>query len=497
MKDWIDRGRVGVLRLGPVAIAALVSIAFSLVSIAGSVTPNNDGMMYVEAAALYQQGGIKAVLPLFNWPFLPAMMGQLSSWTGLHPQTVAYGLMVIFLAGTCALLVACTREIFPQAAWAACAVVLIFPPLNNYREHILREFGGWCFVFLAFWLALRWARSQDWRLAALAQLSLLLAALYRPESLAFLGAFVLWQLFRLDVAQRWRDTLLMAAGPLLAAMFLLVAWTWGGMQERIATQLAAINPVAKYREFGELASRFSEAVLVEWSKDEARPILFWGLISIIPAKFVANLGILVIPLGYVFWQERVSALWKRMGPLAWAMLIYLITLCAFVVDRLFLTARYVALLDLLCIPLIALGLYLLWQRYPKGRILLALVVVLLAIGGVVSTKPPKTRYIPAAAWVAEQGLPSERVFSEAPEVTHLLGWGVKRFVRAQYRGREAAAQAIRDGVFDLGLLEGSAKNQDLEVWLEQRQLHVVAKFPDKTGRALVAFRRAPDPAAGK
>lgn len=490
MKNWAVLGQAKLQQLGPVTVAGLLSLVFSLIAISASVTPNNDGMMYVEAAALYQQGGLKAVIPLFNWPFLPAIMGQVSSWTGLHPQTVGYALMVCFLASTCALLVACTREIFPEAGWAACAIVLLYPPLNNYREHILREFGGWCFIFLAFWLVLRWARTQNWRLAAYAQVSLVVAALFRPESLAFMLAFLLWLLSGLSGRRSWRQVILMAAGPLIAGSFLAAAWVWGGMQDRILTQLAAINPVSKSQEFGLLAQRFADAVLVEWSRDEARSILFWGLISVIPAKFIGNLGMSLIPLVYAFRERSLGTLWQRMGPLAWAIVIYLLTLSAFVIDRLFLTARYVGLLNLFFVPLIALGLWAIWERFPRWRRLVGLLVIVLAVGGVISTKPAKTRFIPAAAWVSEQGMTSEKVFSEAPEVTHLLGWGVKRFVRAQYRGHEAAAQAVSNGTFDLGLLEGSAKNTELEQWLEQRQLQVVAKFSDKTGRALVAFRRA-------
>src|SRR5690554_3253612 len=120
----IDTLRTALLALGPVRTAFLASIALSLVAMIGLTAPNSDGMLYVETALAFKQDGLDAARRLFDWLTMPILIAALSSITGLEAQAAGHVLSTLLLAGCCALLVACTRELVPHAAWPALAIAL-------------------------------------------------------------------------------------------------------------------------------------------------------------------------------------------------------------------------------------------------------------------------------------------------------------------------------------------------------------------------------------
>lgn len=481
------------LALGPVRTAFLASIALSLIAIAGSITPNNDGMLYVDTAIAFERGGLAAARELFDWLTLPVLIATLSSLTGLEAQTAAHVLCSLLLAGCCALLVACTREQFPHAGWAALAIALALPALNAYRDHIMREPGSWFFVLLALWWALLSAR-RDRLLPLLgAQLSICAAALFRPECLIFLLALPLFELSR---AERTPLRVLTASAGLIAgALGLLALWAAGELApgSRLATQIASASPAHILTDLRAGAEALAASVLNKYSADEAGSILFFGLLSILPMKFFGSLGLLIIPAAYAWRAESPALLWRRWNLFAWCFLLYALVLLVFLFNSFFLTSRYVALLVILTTPLVAVGLHALMQRSVAWRRGCIAVAVLLAVSHVVSTSPPKTRYADSARWIVEQALPAERMFFEAPAVSYLAGMGYSNRPNANLPNRERAARAAKLGRIDYLVLEGRIEDADETVrWAATHDLELQSEFSDGRGRAIRIFRRAGD-----
>ena len=478
--------------VGPVWGAFCGSILLSLIAVFGAVTPNNDGMLYVEAARVFQESGLAAAREVFDWVFLPVLISVVSSLSGLEASTAAYVISALFLAGVCSLLVACAREQFPDAGWAACAVVLAIPALNNYRDYIIREFGAWFFVVLALWLALRWIRTRGWGLALLAQGSICVAALFRLECLIFLAAFPLWQLRSVREDGGVRRLALMSAMPLVGALSLgaLLMSGVGGLSERLIYQLSALDLFSKDSDFGRAVDLFSDSVLNRYSADEATTILLFGLLSIIPVKLLSNLGVFVLPAFSAAGRLRPRDLCSERSSLwAIAFVLYALVLSVFVLKQFFLTSRYVAPLAIFLVPFVSLGALSLYRRLPRYRWVLVVSVVLLALANVISTSPPKTRYLDAADWLRQQNLEESRVYLEPREVAHLVGWSFRHAQRG-LSGRAAVLEAIAAGDIEIAMLDGREGDSSVTDWAADNGLAVLQVFVDGRGRAIYVIGRS-------
>lgn len=491
--DMAGSGRMRVYldRLNPVWGAFCGSLLLSLIAVLGAVTPNNDGMLYVEAARVFQQSGLGAAREVFDWVFLPVLMSALSSVTRLDAGAAGYVISALFLAGTCALLVSCVRERFPEAGWAACAVVLAIPALNNYRDYIIREFGAWFFIVLALWLALRWVRKPGWWLALLAQVSICAAALFRLECLIFLAVFPLWQLGALRREGGVRRLTMMSVLPLVGALSLgaLLVTGVAGVSERLIYQLSALELFAEGSDFRRAADLFADSVLSRYSADEATTILLFGLLSIIPVKLLSNLGFFVLPAMYAASRLRMRDLCSdRSSVWLVAFCLYALVLSAFVLKQFFLTSRYVAPLAILMVPLVSLGAHALYCRFTRLRWILVVFVVILALANVISTSPPKTRYLDAARWLQQQHVEETRVYLEPREVAHLVGWSFRHAQRG-LSGRSALLEAMAAGRIDLALLEGREGDPAIAKWASDNRLRVLQVFVDGRGRAIFVIGR--------
>ncbi len=483
-------------QLSPVWTAFIGSILLSVIALAGSVAPNNDGMLYVETARIYQSGGWQAAQALFDWnalarTFMAVLMAHIADLTGLGVQAAGYLLSAAFLAGTCALLVAITRMQFPTAAWAACAVVLAFPGLNNYRDYIIREFGAWFFIFLGFWLALRWASRPTWRGGLLAQAALAAAALFRPEVLLLLLALPLWQLVR------WREgsvrhRLLMIAGlPIAGFLLLLGVMLFGGLEGRLGpSPLTHVNVAEKMHAFTSAAHNLG-AVLPQWSADEAGRILFLGLLAILPLKLLGNLGLFVLPAVFAF-RHEVGVRLRAWAPLSWAFALYTLVLVVFVLERLFLTSRYVTLLSLLAVPWVAVGLQALCARRPRVSLAVAGLVFLLAFANVISTSPRKTHLTQAADWLRQQAVAEARHYVGDAKIAYLAGHSYLAAGRQLAGGPlelDVLASAFTRGELDLALVPAPLAASDaMYAWAAEQGLKVL-RFDDGGKRAVYVFQR--------
>ena len=175
----------------PARVAFIASLLISWIAISTSGSLNRDGMLYVDTARVFLNEGFVAAKETFSLPFLPIVMALFSKLTGFGLETSGYLLNALFLAGACALMTDCAGRKYPEAVWPICLVLLALPGLNHYRDEILREYGCWFFFMLTFWLSLRWSESPRWPMALLAQLALVLSALFRPEALTFFPALIL------------------------------------------------------------------------------------------------------------------------------------------------------------------------------------------------------------------------------------------------------------------------------------------------------------------
>lgn len=465
--------------LTPVTAAFFGSLALSLTAQIGR-TLNRDGMFYVKGAQAFLDGGFDAAKEIFNWPFLPILMAIVSKATGLGLEHAGHVLNALFMAGACALMVDSVRRAQPEAAWWVCLAVLALPGLNEYRNELLREYGAWFLIMLSFWLALRWSEKPRWATVLPVQISLGAAALFRPEALALFPALLAWQAFSAPRSERWRRLLMLGGLPLAGGILLFSLYLGGHLSSgnRLAGDLGRLSTERFDAKAQVLASG-----LIGYAHDNARAILFFGSIALIPLKLIQKIGLFLVPLAFLFAHREARAAIARHPLFAWGIAAHLLVLAVFVTDLQFLAGRYVGLILLLASPFIGAGLGSMARRHPRWRLPMLTLAFLLMIGNVVSLSPGKTHYVEAGKWLATNAAESPRVYIESGRAAYYAGW--YKIELAQKTRRAEVEDAVAQAKYDLYVLEVSRKDPPVDDWLRQVGLRVVNRFDHPKGDAVV------------
>ena len=457
-------------RVSPVGLTFTASLLLSLIAWLDS-TVNRDGMLYVKAATAFGEGGFSAAKDVFNWPFLPVAMGVVSQISGLSPETAGYVLNAFFMAGACALMVAGIESRQREIAWAACLTVLALPGLNEYRNELLREFGCWFFVMLSLWLAQRWSNRPRWTGAFVVQAALGAAALFRPEALALFPALIAWQWFEAPKDERRLRLIMLGALPCVGAT-LLGALYYGGELDHTGRLAGEFNRISTAR-FDAKAQTLAGA-LIEYAHDQARTILFFGSLALIPVKLFQKFGIFLLPLVFFFADKDWRYTVQRHALLAWAIAAHLLVLAVFVLDLQFLAGRYVGLMLLFSTPFSAAGLLALIRRFPHARYFVITLTMAVMVSNVVSTSPGKTYLVEAGHWLSGSTVEGSRVYIDSGRTAYHAGW--LNTVPATRNDRKKIEQAVASGNYDIFVLEVSRKDPPAENWLHAIGLRVVRRF---------------------
>jgi hypothetical protein len=489
MKPWVGVLRDAAIRMGPVRWAFTSSLLLSWIAVSGNPVLNRDGMLYVEMAQSIAGAGLVDIKGSFIFlAVLPAFISLVSIATGLPPEISAHVVDAALLAGACGLIVSIVRQRMPEAAWAACLVVLAMPAYNGYRDQVLREYGFWFFSLLAIWLAMQWeANSWRWREALLCQGAVLCAVLFRQEAVAYFPALMLWQICAAPRETRLKRVLAIGFLPVIGTVITGIVVITGviPLPDRLAYFLNAVNPVRALQEVGEAARKMSDVVFkYKYSREEAGYVLFFGLLTIIPMKFLKMSGVLLFPLIYAFWGHSVRVVINRWQVVGWFFFAHVAVLVAFVTYQFFLVGRYVAMLNLLAVPVVAVGVTNLMQRFPRWRLLVIVLALLSMLANVISTSPTNTQIIDAGKWLAANVPDPDRVYVDNPRVAY---YGKLGYVRAGLLQRElpTAADALLKGQFDMFVLDLPRKNTETMPWLARSGLDVVKEFVGPDGNAII------------
>ena len=454
-------------RQSPVAITFSASLLLSLVARLGCVT-NRDGMLYVNTAEAYLEGGFTAAKALFGWPFLPIAMAYTSRITGLAIEDAGYLLNALFMAGACALMVACIQRKIPELAWISCLTVVALPGFNEYRNELLREFGCWFFVMLSIWLALRWDERPNWRGAFSIQIALFLAALFRPEALTLSAAVIGWQFFAKE--QRWRRLTMIGTLPTLGGVILVILYLSGQLGDgRLANEFSRIS----LTRFNEKASVLAEG-LISYAHPNAPSILLFGSLALIPIKLIQKFGLFLIPL-FFFAKSRNTYQPSTFERLLWCLIgIQLCVLAIFVIDLQFLAGRYVGLLLLFSTPFAARGLHQVFTRWPLLKKPTLAMLIILALANVASTGSSKAYFVDAGRWLANHSTSSQRVYIDSGRTAYHAGW--KNIPLKERNNRAVIEKAVAEKQYDLFVLEVSRKDAPIDDWLKELELTEIRRF---------------------
>lgn len=464
-----------------VASLVLSSVALS------TATLNRDGMLYVRTARAFLEGGLSAAADRFNWPFLSILMGSISHVTGLDPEIAGHILNATFMAGTCALMVACIMKVQPEDAVLAALIVLSIPGLNEYRGELLREYGCWFFLMLSFWSALLWAERPTWLGITWVQTALGLATLFRSEALTLYPALVLWQFFNAPKGERTARITMLCALPFTIALCVTAAFVSTELptSRRLSTDIGRAN----LAQLDNKALALSSA-LIAYAHDNAKIILFFGSIALVPIKLVQKLGIFIVPLTYAMinggWKPTIS----RFPLFAWVIGLHLLVLSIFVVDLQFLAGRYVGLTLLFSTPLLVSGARSLAEKGPRWQRLVVGAAVITMLANVTSLSRGKRHFVEAGEWLKENRTESAEVYIDSGRTAYFANWEEIRLEsRSNRRLIEASVAAKR---YKLYVLEVSKKDQPIYPWLHTTGLYVIQRFGEENEDSVVVARPVVD-----
>ena len=467
----------------PVWLAFFGSLLLSLIAVMGTATVGRDAALYIDVAQQVTEQGPDVAWAAFDWPWFSLLLAATHSILRLPLELSAYLWCGLFFAGTSALMVDCVRQRSPDITRWACLVMLAMPAVNAFRNDIIRECGFWFFCTLALWLALRWQARGGWLRAAFIHMAIVAAALFRLEALLLIPALALWQLPGLWSSSRRLSFFQFSLLPVLG--LLVVSVTGVLLSARVVLYLDMIEPHGVFASFQMLCDQFANSLINKYSQDEAGRIIFFGILATMTITFVKLMGPFAVPFILRRNWGVLGIYWRDYRPFAWAALLYLVVLVLFFIKQQFMNARYMSFLNLLFVPVLAMGLAAFAREFPrlgKGLVVLALLVML---SNVISTGAGKTHYIEAGRWM------SSHVESDAPtyfsdgRISYYAGRGYVLPVLTQ----EEAISPAHAGDYRYFVIEAKGDEPWLNEWLAAHKLRILEHFANRKGATVVVIGR--------
>lgn len=476
-------------RVSPVWLAFFASLLLSLIAVSGEVTVGKDAAFYLDIARQTAEQGLSAAQARFNWPWFVYLLAMTHKLLGLPLELAAYLWCALFMAGTCALLVASVRRVQPVLAPWACLVVLSVPAFNDFRNDILREFGFWFFSVLALWLALGWQQRGGWLRANAIHLAILMAVLFRLEAVLLFGVVFIWRLWYLDSREGWMRLLQLALLPAFGVLGAAVILFGSELvpSSRIVYYISLLDPSGLVAAYREKTQALADAVFAKYLVEQAGMILLIMLVGTIALFYIMLCG----PLMLVFlhrsaWQV-LGAYWRDYRPFALAALAYVLVLLVFFLQADFINSRYASYLHLLSVPLLSMALWSFYQRFPRlGKVLIALLLVQI-LANVISTGAKKTHYVEVGQWLAEHVEPGPDIYYEDGRFAYYAGFGYPVFPLGFGVAEAMSDEHVED--FRYLVIEVKPDEPWLQEWLARHERQVLVSFANRRGKTVLVIGR--------
>lgn len=354
--------------------AVLLSVLLSVISFSYLLYPaiGVDGVLYLRCAAAYDQGGLKAAMALYPWPFYPIVLAYLHQ-LGVSYVTAAYLLNALLQAWVVYFFI---RIVFhfdstPRVRLWALLCILCYSTLNEQRTLLIRDFGYWAFYLTSFWAALSFLKTEKQGYLWLFGLSILIAALFRVEGVVIaLGSiFLFFCMPGWSFVTRCRNSLIMAWPFWLGA---LLFWAIGSHNLYGGGRLQEIYNIIMH---GVSTVLHNETQVVHLLETSLRPhyqfihteqLYFGMLIGFFVYKIITSTDLIYGGFAVYAWSQKVLRLNSREKILWYGLIILqILLLFIFLMNQLFLTSRYVLALSLLIILWAPFGIE---QLYQKSRL---------------------------------------------------------------------------------------------------------------------------------
>jgi hypothetical protein len=329
-------------------LSALVVIITVTIGMSMGEVINRDGIVYVNAAQAFLDGGLGASLQVYNWPFYSIFFASVSTLTGLSMETAAHlvNAVLMLVLVDAFLRLSHSLDVHDYRPWIPALVILGFPPFDH-RLEIYRDWGYLAFSLSAIVAFVRfWKASQGRQTDALAwQGHMVMALLFRVETVGLIVLAPLALLFQ-DLPWKQRIRRFIAMNYLVWIFMALVL----GLILLGIVPAGKLSDLAMYLDphkvlgyFNQTVEQISIHALNKYTDDYAHLILVSGMIAMIGWMLLDNLGLFFILVTVVGLARYKQPRFDSHRLIYWLLAVVFVVLLVFLAVKMLAISRFALL----------------------------------------------------------------------------------------------------------------------------------------------------------
>jgi hypothetical protein len=486
--------------------AVIASLLLSFLNTLLNPIPNADAFEYVRTAEIFLNKGVAAAYAYQPSATYSVLFGSLHQLTGLDLFAAAQVINALLFALLVYAFISLAREVraSERVTLLAAITILIFPQLNEYRYHLIRDIGFIALLLLGMLFLIRYGKRQHWQDAALFVASTAAAVLFRSEALVYLPLAPLALLGNRELTVRARvlavvkiEAISLVLGILGVLALLLVDMNVLQLVQRAAavylpfvqdawTALSATSSPLSTAVFGEYASDFSGQYIVLF--------MTAGLAAILVLKLIFGFGVpALLVLGYALRQrsgELGSPVMRVV--LSYALIAFIILLGFLMLTR-FMSTRYTLLfctLLMLMVPLVVDSALAQARTEAATRVMrgmLGFLALYCAIDAHISFGHSKDFLQQASTWLRDNTEENALVITNSNYVAYHSGRVEEYDMVGRYIDMETLVNAPYDSLLALSI------DRDILSYVDEARafdlLELVVAFPPQGRPEFAIYRR--------
>lgn len=484
--------------------AVIASLLISAFTLAFPDSPNDDAYTYIKTAEIFLSEGFSAAYQHYEWATYSILMGLVGLLgidlfsAGLLINALLYGILVYSFLSI-------VKEIDESKTLLALSAItiLVYPQLNEYRYLIIRDVGFWALSIHALWHYIGFARSHSIKSALGFCCSLLIAATFRAEALAYLLLTPFIILFDIRYDRRTRNRLFFTLlGIVLAtavAGIILLGILGMNIPNLFVGFLSVYEPFisnafnpddARLSELGRIL--FNEHAAA-YSQEYITIFMAAGFFMILLANLYKAIGgpfFIILLIG--FFKKHIRLSREIAVPVVSYLLINAVILFAFLYITRFLTSRYAMLFCILLALFIPLIILKILNEVTTGnlkatQVLIALFFTYCAIDSYYSFGESKDYVFDSIEWLAENTDDSSGLITNNHAIAYFSGKVEGYDLVPRYLSQEQVLSTIEGDTIAVEInyqMEQLLGNDSVAPYLE-----FMAAFPDQQNQRVALYRR--------
>lgn len=469
------------------------SLMFSVYALITDDIINSDGILYMQMAKAFIDGGLAATASLYDWPFYSILIALFSQFTGLSTEISAGVLNAIFFAIFTDFLLLISRQLLPQLkqTFYAALLILFFYTLNNYRDFIIRDIGYWAFTASALYCFIRFLSLKKMKFAFLWQLSMAISILFRIEGVVLLLAMPFYVLFvgeRQDAIKSYINlNLLSIVIPFILILISLLSDGWTSAFGKLISIIHYLDIDNFIVLFKENANIIASEIMHPVADEDSKSVLFLGLIGMVFFKIFLGLSpayILMYLLSIIYKIKPTKS--SFLPVILYFLSINFLILLVFSFKQYFITGRY-AIMAMVAVFLLFLprlcALIEEALRFRKKSLSFFIITLMIFTLGDAAHKTNSKSYIPStASWAADNLSAESKIITSS------------KFI-AYYFNKKSEKNKIKL-VTDLSILDEydyfiqieKVKPSELNASMNKLQLKQIYKTENRYGDKAVIYK---------